>query len=49
MTFVKVRIEVLSNLYIRDTQGNLKMCPLSVVALYIQVKIIYTSLMGKEK
>ena len=33
---------VQSNLYVKDTQGNLKMCLLWAVALYIQVKIIRT-------
>jgi hypothetical protein len=31
-----------SNLYIKATQGNLKMWPLLAVALYIQGKIICT-------
>ena len=31
------------NLYIKDTQGNMKMWPLWAVSLYIQVKIICTT------
>ena len=31
-----------SYLYIKDTEGNLKMCPLWAVVLYIQVKIMCT-------
>ena len=34
--------ELQSNLYINGSQGNLKMCPLSAVSLYMQVKIICT-------
>ena len=35
--------QVQSNLYIKDIEWNLKMCPLSAVALYMQVIIICTS------
>jgi hypothetical protein len=35
--------QVQSNLYIKDIEWNLKMCPLSAVALYMHVIIICTS------
>ena len=43
LTSFSAIFQLQSNFYIKGTQGNLKMCPLSAVALYIQVKIICTT------
>ena len=35
--------QIQANLYIKATQGNLKMCPLWAVAFYIQIRITCTA------
>jgi hypothetical protein len=41
MSLYERQLEILSNLYIMDTEGNLKMCTLCAIALDIQVFKLY--------